>query len=163
MKIQKELLLSRTICSLALEIQNITDRMLKPHNITMEQLWVLRCLSVNNAKLTQRELCQKSSKTPANITRIIDRLENKSFVVRLVSPDDRRSCLVTLTVRGRALIRETDHVLESFSCQFSSGIDPESLNTTKQALDSMNSNLSKMSKALKQKGKLFYEDSGDEG
>jgi len=36
MKIQKELLLSRTICCLALEIQNITDRMLKPYNITME-------------------------------------------------------------------------------------------------------------------------------
>jgi len=77
MKTQKELLPGRTICSLALKIQNLTNRMLKPHNITMEQLWVLRCLSENNDGLTQNELCQKSFKTPANITRIIDRLESK--------------------------------------------------------------------------------------
>ena len=83
MKVQKETSLSRTICLLAQEIQNITDRMLKPCNVSMAQLRVLRCLSENNVALSQNDICQKSSKSPANITRIIDRLEKKSFVIRL--------------------------------------------------------------------------------
>lgn len=156
MKTQKELLLSRMICSLALKIQKTADRMLTPYNITMEQLWVLRCLSVNSSKtLTQSELCRKSFKAPANITRIIDRLERKSFVVRQASPDDRRSYLVALTKRGQLLIRETDTILDAFSYQFGLGVDPASLGVTKHVLNIMNTNMSKMPKNIEEKVETF--------
>lgn len=156
MKTQKELLLSRMICSLALKIQKTADRMLTPYNITMEQLWVLRCLSVNSSKtLTQSELCRKSFKAPANITRIIDRLERKSFVVRQASPDDRRSYLVALTKRGQLLIRETDTILDAFSYQFGLGVDPASLSVTKHVLNIMNTNMSKMPKNIEEKVETF--------
>lgn len=156
MKMQKELLLSRMICSLALEIQKTSDRLLIPYNITMEQLWVLRCLSGNSSNaLTQSELCRKSFKAPANITRIIDRLERKSFVVRQASPDDRRSYLVALTKRGQFLIRETDTILDAFSYQFGLGVDPASLGVTKHVLNIMNTNMGKMPKNIEEKVETF--------
>jgi len=161
MKVQKETSLSRTICLLAQEIQNVMDRMLKPFNVTMEQLWILMSLSENNVALSQNDICQKSSKSPANITRIIDRLEKKSFVIRQASLNDRRACIVALTGRGRSLLQGTDVILKYFSSQFSSGINPESWDTTKQTLDTMIANLAGMSKELQAKGQVFHEDQGD--
>jgi DNA-binding MarR family transcriptional regulator len=149
MKIRNEPPLSRMICFLALEIQSITDQMLKPYNITMEQLWVLKCLSLNKAQLTQRELSTKSSKAPANITKIIDRLEKKSFVTRQTSSKDRRVCIVTITKRGKSLVQKTDAPLQEFSSRFNSGIDAKSWNATKQSLNIVYTNLRHMSKILK--------------
>lgn len=131
---------------MSLDIQSIMDQMLKPYNLTMEQLWVLRCLPDKNPQLTQNEICLKTSKTPANLSRILNRLENKSFVLRLPNPSDRRAHIVVLTDRGRSLLQEVDVIVEYFSDKFSSGIDAETWETMRRAMNIMNDNLSGISK-----------------
>ncbi len=111
MELHREESLSQAIYFLSLEIQNVLDRMLKPYSVTMEQLYLLKVLSKEDTELTQREICQKTSKTPANITRFIDRLESKLFVTRQSSPKDRRVCIVVLARQGRSLLQEVDIVL----------------------------------------------------
>jgi DNA-binding MarR family transcriptional regulator len=131
---------------MSLDIQSIMDQMLKPYNLTMEQLWVLRCLSDKNPQFTQSEICLKTSKTPANLSRILNRLENKSFVLRLPNPSDRRAHIVVLTDRGRSLLQEVDVIVEYFSAKFSSGIDAQTWETMRRAMNIMNDNLSGISK-----------------
>ena len=147
--------LSRVICFLARDIQNFTDRILRPYNVTVEQLYVLRCLSEDNTGLTQREICQRTTKTPANVTRIIDRLERKSFIVRKTCPSDRRAFLVVLTGQGQSLLQQADVVLKSFSSRLRAGIDAEAQNIMKGAVGIMSANVDRMSVELREKGQLL--------
>ena len=151
MIVRSETPLSRTICILALEIQKTTDRILKSYNVTTEQLWVLKSLSTSNGGLTQKEICQKSSKKPANITGIIERLKRKPLVIQQASTNDRRACILTLTEQGRSLLQKTDVIFEHFSSRFSVGINSISLNATKQALNTMSDNLVGISEELHRK------------
>lgn len=152
MELQSEKSLSRAICLLSLEIQIVLDRMLKPYNVTMEQLYLLKILSQGDMELTQREICQKTSKTPANITRFIDRLEKKLFVTRQSTPKDRRACVVVLTGKGQCLLQEVDAVLSRFASRFSSGIDMEDRERMSRGVDALMANVVNMSQELKNRG-----------
>jgi DNA-binding MarR family transcriptional regulator len=127
------------------------DQMLKPYNLTMEQLWILKCISDKKMQLNQNEICLQMSKTPANLSRILNRLENKSFVLRQPNPNDRRAYIITLTGRGRSLLQEVDVIVEIFSAKFNSGINSETRKTIHQAMSIMNDNLSEISKILETK------------
>lgn len=153
MAIEREASLGRAIHFLAQKIQNITERMLKPYNVTMEQLWVLRCLSESNAELTQSDICRMISKTPANVSRIINRLVSKSLIGRQPSPKDRRFFIIELTDQGHSLLRDADFVVKNFPSRICSGIDAESQDTTKRALLIIRANIAGMSKSLKKEMK----------
>jgi len=52
---------------------------------------------------TQRELAEALSVSPRNVTGLVDALVATGFVTRAPHPHDRRSTLVTPTVRGRTV------------------------------------------------------------
>ena len=83
-------------------------------------LYVLKNLS-NQPGLTQRELGDIVNKTPANITRILDRLETMALMARRDNPVDRRASIVFLTDSGKSLASEISGSLESFSMKISQG------------------------------------------
>lgn len=56
---------------------------------------------------------------------VIDRLEQKGYLVRAVSPADRRSRIVTLTDQGRAAIDRLDPMVEQAQRDMLSGLTPE--------------------------------------
>jgi len=158
MRCEEEKTLSRTIYFLARDIQNLAQRLLEPYNVTLEQFYLLKVLSKNNKNLTQREICQKTSKSAANITRIIDRLENKSLVIRRPCLNDRRAIIVALTKKGQLVLQETEAVFIDFSSRLSSGIDTKTLNFFNQAADAMTANVIEMSEREKRENNVhaFY-------
>ncbi|MBW6512502.1 MAG: MarR family transcriptional regulator [Desulfuromonadaceae bacterium] len=86
--------LNRAICLLARDIQNVADRILRSYDVTSEQLYVMQCLAEGDTWYPQREICRRTKKKPANVTRIVDRLESKPLVSRKTSPLDRRVYIV---------------------------------------------------------------------
>ncbi len=68
-------------------------------NITPEQWAVLNRLKENSG-ITQKELAKASFKDATNITRIIDKLENKGLIHRKANPSDRRIWEVYITDQG---------------------------------------------------------------
>lgn len=108
--------LPRLVHFVAKDISRFAEKILGPFGITLEQIQVMRCLKLaETGKLTQREICQSVSKSAANTTRILDRLENKNLIVRQDNPHDRRALLVSLTGRGQALLDEVRDVFESYN------------------------------------------------
>lgn len=68
-------------------------------NVTTEQWAILNRLK-ENSELSQKELAKLTFKDNANITRILDKLEKKGFVVRQSDINDRRAWNVSITTKG---------------------------------------------------------------
>ena len=129
----------------AQDIKNFAEKILKPCGLTLEQFHLLKNMS-REAGMSQRELGDLVSKSPANITRILDRLESKSLVKRLDSPKDRRTTVVLLTPQGQAQVQEVSSIFESFSSGLTSGITNDEQEMTRKILSRLRSNLQSMSK-----------------
>lgn len=110
------------VCGQAM--RNYADQRLKNHDLTVEQLHILKQLLVANGQ-TQRRLCEGAGKSPANITRILDRLEKKGRINRKKNPDDRRSTLVFLTEDGETLLTEVKALFEGFHPRVVAGVSLE--------------------------------------
>jgi DNA-binding MarR family transcriptional regulator len=75
---------------------------LAPHGVTPGQYAVLRCLWDENG-LTARKLADRLYLDGSTITGILDRMEQKGLIEKLVDPKDRRALQVILTETGRKL------------------------------------------------------------
>lgn len=121
------------------------EKVLKPYDLTVEQLQLLKNIDEDNA-LSQSQLCEIVQKSAANVTRILDRLEKKNCVRREKNPADRRSILLFLTVQGRELVDEVSSLLESFTEQLTRGISNQEQVLLVQLLNKMQDNLGELSK-----------------
>ncbi len=69
-------------------------------DITPEQ-WVIVDTLYQQGNLTQKEIAKAAYKNDPTISRIIDKLEKKNFVLRTSDSDDRRKTTVKLTKFGK--------------------------------------------------------------
>ena len=74
------------------------------YNITMEQLAVLEIL-FKNGEMNMTELSKAVWKQNANITRIVDKLENRELLERKAVKGDRRANMVCITNEGKQLFK----------------------------------------------------------
>jgi DNA-binding MarR family transcriptional regulator len=82
-----------------------TDRAVKPLGLTAQQIGVILMLSSRRAS-TPFELSRAMSYDSGSMTRLLDRLEKKGFIVRSRSSDDRRMVKLELTQQGHDAARE---------------------------------------------------------
>ena len=73
-------------------------------DIGLSDFMILEAL-LHKGPLTMSELCQAALITNASMTAAIDRLEEREFVERVASKEDRRVRRVQLTAQGAALIK----------------------------------------------------------
>lgn len=140
--------LGRMIYFMAQEIKNLAEKVLAPYDLTLEQFQTLKVLSQDSG-MTQRQLGQDINKNPANMTRILDRLEAKSLAIRQQDPADRRAYLIYLTDRGRTLRDEVMVVFDTFSTGVHKGLTDEMKRTTRKVLEIMAANVERMTGNLK--------------
>ena len=76
-------------------------------NVTTEQWAILNRLK-ENSELSQKELAKLTFKDNANITRILDKLEKKGFVLRQPDVNDRRAWNVCITNKGQKVRDEIE-------------------------------------------------------
>ncbi|MDD4802782.1 MAG: MarR family transcriptional regulator [Syntrophomonas sp.] len=73
---------------------------LAPYGVTPGQYAVLKCLWDENG-LTARKLAERLYLDGSTITGILDRMEQKGLIEKMVDPKDRRALQVMLTETGR--------------------------------------------------------------
>lgn len=135
--------LGRLIYHTAQDIRKMAEKILYPYDLTVEQMHLLKNMSVD-AGLTQKTLGGIVSKTPANLTRILDRLETKALILRRPDVCDRRAYLVFLTDKGMALVKDVDEMFQSFSDRIVRGISIEMQRQVRSCLGIMGENIEKM-------------------
>jgi DNA-binding MarR family transcriptional regulator len=86
-----------------------TDLALKPLDLTSHQIGVLLFLASGRAR-TPLELSREMSYDSGSMTRMLDRLEKKGFVMRTRSDADRRVVEVSLTERGQDAAARLPHI-----------------------------------------------------
>ena len=137
--------LGRRIYLISQAIGNNIDRLLKPFDLTREQLHLLKNLDRQQGR-TQREIGSATGKSAANMTRILDRLEKKNLIVRRENPDDRRSQLVLLTAEGADLRKEMSRLLEALSTRIEENIDNQDMAVVVRVLGRIEANLLHLAK-----------------
>ncbi len=125
-------------------MRSYADQRLKSYDLTVEQLQVLKQTDLESGQ-PQRELSLLTGKSPANMTRILDRLEKKNRIVRKRNPDDRRSSLVFLTKDGEMLRDEVTNLFEGLRSELVDGIEAEKQLIAIEVLRGIRKNIEKMS------------------
>lgn len=132
--------LGRLIYLTSLEIRNFAEKILSPYDLTVEQYHLLTNIS-RHSGMSQNELCRCVGKKPANITRILDRLEKKKWIERRMHPMDRRASLVFLTQEGESIVARVSQNFESYSSRFIAGIDSKEERIFRQVIAKINTNI----------------------
>ena len=114
-------------------LKNCLENRLKLHDLTAEQFQVLKSLGEETG-ITQSRLCEMVLKSPANITRILDRLEKKNCIKRRPNPEDRRSLLVYLTPAGETLLALVRSKLTGFEAEITAGLSRQQVQDIKDGL-----------------------------
>lgn len=118
----------------------IFDAMLKPHDMTMSQGWVLVHLVRENG-LRQAELASRMEIATVTTSKLIDRLEARGFVERRTDPEDRRSNRIYATERAKALVKIMTKTIFEVDEIANEGIADADLQVTLKVLHKMRGNL----------------------
>lgn len=106
-----------------------TDRILRRagYDVTPAQSHTLMYLSCRSGgrEVSQRDLERELRLKPSTINGIVDRLEEKGYVVRRVSPADGRIRLVGLTEAGRSKVEDFQAAMEETELRFYADLSPQ--------------------------------------
>lgn len=117
--------------------------MLKANNIdlTPEQ-FLLVDLLWNQGDLSQQQLADRMQKDKNSITKLIDAIEQKGFVVREQNPADRRSNTIVLTEKGHNLKLEAKKVGISLLDKMLEGLSEEEILSFLDTMRRISNNMS---------------------
>lgn len=101
------------------------QQFMKSYGITMQQFNVLRILRGQKGNpLSINCLIERMIDKSSNASRIVDKLEQKGYVLRTVCPNDRRQVEVRITEDGIAFIGQLDEPVKSLQ-QCAEGLTEE--------------------------------------
>lgn len=101
--------------------------------ITPEQWTVLIYLWEKDG-VTQRELCDATFKDKPSMTRLIDNMERRHLVVRILDKKDRRTNRIHLTRTGKELEEETRSIANRTLIEALRGVSREELCVSQEVL-----------------------------
>lgn len=85
------------------------DRLFRKHGISSPQYNILRILRGHNQEgLASLEIASQMIACVPDITRLLDRLEKSGYVIRERSTEDRRVVRVSLTNKGKKILKKLD-------------------------------------------------------
>jgi DNA-binding MarR family transcriptional regulator len=107
--------------------QTLNDR-LSPYGITPGQYGVLNCLW-ENSQASPKELAQELALENSTISGVLDRMQKKGLIDRMLDPNDRRSIQVVLTPAGAALETDVLRVIDEVNAQILGQFDAQTAGT----------------------------------
>lgn len=116
-------------------------------NVTPEQYLVLDILWEKRS-LSQQNIADLIQKDKNSVTKIIDSLEKKNLVNRVVDPKDRRINKIELTKEGLALEKITTEVAINFMNDTVKDIDGQDLDKLVEVMRKLKDNLDNIEATL---------------
>jgi len=88
------------------QLKNKLDKELRNCDITAAQFSVIIQIYLSELPITAAEIAQRLGSDRPTISGIINRLEKKKIVVKLVNPEDKRSSYLEIYKEARGLVHE---------------------------------------------------------
>lgn len=127
-----------TLLRTADQLRTTLSAVVEPRGITLQQYNVLRILrGAGEAGLPTLEIAARMIEHSPGITRLLDRLESKGWVVRVRCPDDRRQVLCHGTEAARALLDALDAPVEKAGESFLGALDRKQTSSLVVLLDAL--------------------------
>ncbi|GAB5457344.1 MAG: MarR family transcriptional regulator [Henriciella sp.] len=123
------------------------DRRVAPHNLTRIK-WLALGVIHRTPGLTQSELATELELGAAAVGRLVDRLEDREFVLRSQSPDDRRAYFLSLTPAAEKLVRSLDSTAHEMRETLLDGLSEQEVSLLNRGLNKVKSNLQRVSAAI---------------
>jgi DNA-binding MarR family transcriptional regulator len=110
------------------------------HRITSEQWIVLACLFDQDGR-TPTELCERTFKDKAGITRILRNMERNQLVISMDNPEDGRSKRVFLTKKSKRIEKQLLDIAAETEKQCIKGISESEIEQSRIVLNKILNNL----------------------
>jgi DNA-binding MarR family transcriptional regulator len=91
--------------SLLANCQEKEVRLATVHNLTQAEFRCLRLFGTDES-VNNKSIAERMNLSPSRLTRIIDGLVEKEYIVREIDPNDRRNMRVMLSRRGKHLVNQ---------------------------------------------------------
>lgn len=101
---------------------------LTPFDITPSQYGVLNCLWMNGGTCLPGQIAELLCLETSTVSGILDRMQKKELVDRVINAENRREVLVTVTEKGRALEEPVLKVIEEVNRNVLKDFDEEEKN-----------------------------------
>ena len=109
--------------------------------IVSAEEWAILLILWSKGEQTPSALAEVTFRDRTTITRLIDQMVKKQFVVREHDEKDRRRVLIKASDKGQALKDELIPIAKSMIATATSGISPQDIETTVKTLSQMTNNL----------------------
>lgn len=76
---------------------------LAPYDITPSQYGILNCLWIGGGTCLPRQIAEMLCLETSTVSGILDRMQKKDLIDRVINPENRREILVMITPKGEAL------------------------------------------------------------
>lgn len=119
--------------------------------IVSAEEWAILLILWSKGEQTPTALADVTFRDRTTITRLIDQMVKKQFVVREHDEKDRRRVLIKASDKGQALKDELVPIAKSMIATATSGISPQDIETTVKTLNQMTNNL--LTKEMEDKSK----------
>ena len=103
--------------------------------LTMPQFVLLFKISAEKEEVTLKDMAEKLGKDKSAILRMIDLLEKKELVRRVVDQNDRRKNQLMVTKKGERLIAEFREVELESNCELLEGLSDADMETFYKVVD----------------------------
>ncbi|WP_373293869.1 MarR family winged helix-turn-helix transcriptional regulator [Paenibacillus albidus] len=120
-------------------ISTLFARALKPYDITPEQ-WSVLLMIAGREGINQKEVALGVSKDQPTTARIVELLQKKGFVTKMMSPSDRRAFLLYATDQGKHLIDTTLLLEQQVTSTAFAGLKPQQLEDLRMMLELIHHN-----------------------
>jgi DNA-binding MarR family transcriptional regulator len=115
---------------LARRLRQMQDESLGLHPNQLSAIAVL----LNSGNQLMGELAAQERVQPPSMTRIVNSLEARDYVVRRPDPRDHRQCLVSLTDSGRQVLLENRRRRDEWLAVRIAGLDPADREVLRRAI-----------------------------
>jgi len=109
-------------------------------NITIDQWLVLKTIE-EDSTATQQQMALKVFKDMASMTRIVELLVRKNYLLRKFNTNDRRRFDLELTATGKNLLQQIQPLIVSNRSTALKGISDENLQILQSELEKITSNV----------------------
>ncbi len=99
-------------------IRNRDNAILSSHGISLQQYNILRILRGGGEKMNMFQVKDRMIDRSPNVTRLTDKLIDKSLIEKIRSEDDKRVIYIKITERGMTLLSKLDEPMDEGSKYF---------------------------------------------
>lgn len=115
---------SDLINRLSIANKNSFNKMIKRYGVSGDQ-WAVISNVVRGAGLTQKQLSEMTYKDQGNLTRMIDKLVERGYILRDADENDRRSVRLLPTHSSKQLVEKISSVEQEYGKKLLNGFSQE--------------------------------------